>query len=84
MSIHIAKGKPDYQIHHLPKFYLQKNPDLTGFFIIKPSHPNGLKKNRSGWKKTGMGALTLIRCLFAYPICHVATSSNRLQLKANL
>jgi len=32
MSIHIAKGKPDYQIHHLPKFYLQKKPRFDRIF----------------------------------------------------
>jgi len=30
---------------------------LKGFFKIKPRHPDGLKKNRSGWKKPAMGAL---------------------------
>jgi len=29
-----------------------------GFFIIKLSHPDGLK-NRSGWKKTAMGVLVM-------------------------
>jgi len=32
-------------------FIFKKNPDLTGFFIIKPSHPNGLKKTDLGGKK---------------------------------
>jgi len=41
----------------LPNFYLQKTPDFTGFFIIKPGHPDD-KKNRSRWKKTVMGAMS--------------------------
>jgi len=35
----------------LANFYLQKNPDLIGFFKIKPRHPNGLKKTDLGEKK---------------------------------
>jgi len=33
------------------KFHLQKKTDLIGFFKIKASHPDGLKKNGSVWKK---------------------------------
>jgi len=40
----------------LPNFYLKKT-DLIGFFKIKPRHPDGLKKSRSGWKNPAMGPL---------------------------
>jgi len=32
---------------------------LTGFFIIKPSHPDGLKKTDLGEKNSEMGALIM-------------------------
>ena len=28
--------------------------------MIKPSHPDGPKKNKSGWKNPGMGVLLLV------------------------
>ena len=31
--------------------FTSKNPDLIRFFKIKPRHPDGIKKSRSGWKK---------------------------------
>jgi len=40
----------------LPKFYLKKSY-LTGFLIIKPRHPDGLKSPRSGWRNPAVGAL---------------------------
>jgi len=42
------------------QIYIFKNPKLRGFFTVKPRHPDGLEKNRSGWKKTAMGALVVI------------------------
>ena len=40
------------------KIYLQKSPDLMGFFVTKPSHSDGLKIIHI-WveNKTAMGAL---------------------------
>jgi len=43
-----------------------KNPDLTGFFIIKPRHPDKLEKNRSGWKKPAVGTM-VSSVILTYP-----------------
>jgi len=60
VNIHIAKAvRYGFMLLNLPtaKIFLQKNPNLTRFFINKPSHPDGLKINRSGWTNLEMGAL---------------------------
>ena len=59
-NFHIAKAVR--YVYYAIKFtncqnFILKKTYVTGFFIIKSSHPDGLKKNRSGWKKTGMGTL---------------------------
>jgi len=63
-NVHIAKA--GRYVYYAVKFtscqnFILKKTDLTGFFIIKPSHPDGLKKTISGRKKTAVGALVALR-----------------------
>jgi len=58
-NIHIAKaGRYAYCAIKFTSWQIlsSKETDLTGFYIIKPNHPDGLKK-RSRWRKTALGAL---------------------------
>jgi len=41
----------------IAKILSSKIPRFDGIFIIRPSHPDGLKKADLGEKKTTMGAL---------------------------
>jgi len=66
----------------LPKFYLKKKTDFTGFFIIKPSHPDGLKKAISGWKNPAVGALLKLTQQEATSINHSVLQTSFTQLES--